>query len=247
MLLEQVLFLQGFGTRRVCAGIVQKNILKIKSLKNGDFYNYSNAEQDINPYEYEFQVDKDNFLFREKAYLMLYKPSHFECSRKPSAYPSVYTLLPSYVRQRPITGATQGIQAVGRLDCDTTGLLLFSDDGKFIHRMTSPKHRMKKKYRITAKHLLTDTQINQLLSGVVLDDDPNPVIADEIMRVSENIVDMVITQGKYHQVKRMISAIGNRVNCLHRLSIGNVVLDDGMTEKNWRWLSHDEFLSLNDS
>ncbi len=96
---------------------------------------------------------------------------------KPSAYPSVYTLLPAPLRQRPTKNAIQGVQAVGRLDQDTTGLLLLSDDRHFIHRMTSPKKHVPKVYEVIPEHPVDARQILKLLEGVVFDDDPTPVKA----------------------------------------------------------------------
>jgi 16S rRNA pseudouridine516 synthase len=86
-------------------------------------------------------------------------------------------LLPAPLRQRPQKAATQGVQAVGRLDQDTTGLLLLTDDGQFIHRMSSPRHHVPKVYEVVAKHAVDERQISRLLEGVVLDDDPRPVRA----------------------------------------------------------------------
>ena len=123
-----------------------------------------------------FKVQGVDWQYHEKAYLMLHKPAGYECSQKPSTYPSIYTLLPAPIRQRG-GGAAAGVQAVGRLDQDTTGLLLLSDDGKFIHRMSSPKHHVPKVYEVTAKHAVDDKQVQKLLSGEVLDDDPKPVKA----------------------------------------------------------------------
>jgi 16S rRNA pseudouridine516 synthase len=103
------------------------------------------------------------------------------------------------------------VQAVGRLDQDTTGLLLLSDDGKFIHRMSSPKHHVPKVYEVLAKHPVDDKQVAKLLAGVVLDDDPKPVRAAACEKTGENRLSLTLTEGKYHQVKRMIAAVGNRV------------------------------------
>ena len=100
-----------------------------------------------------------------KAYLMLNKPVATECSRKPSAHPSIYTLLPAPLRQRPQKGATQGVQAVGRLDQDTTGLLLLTDDGQFIHRMSSPRHHVPKVYDVMARHPVEEQQIAACWTG----------------------------------------------------------------------------------
>ncbi len=98
------------------------------------------------------------------------------------------------------------MQAVGRLDQDTTGLLLLSDDGKFIHRMSSPKHHVPKVYEVRAKHPVDEKQVAKLLAGVVLDDDPQPVRAAACEKTGENQLSLTLTEGKYHQVKRMIAA-----------------------------------------
>ena len=95
--------------------------------------------EEIQTQDLVFEVDGVAWEFHDKAYVMLHKPAGIECSQKPSAYPSVYTLLPAPLRQRPTKNATPGVQAIGRLDADTTGMLLLSDDGVFIHRMSSPK------------------------------------------------------------------------------------------------------------
>ncbi len=165
-----------------------------------------------------------NGEYHERAYVMLHKPAGTECSRKPSAYPSIYTLLPAPLRQRPQKGAVQGVQAVGRLDQDTTGLLLLTDDGQFIHRMSSPRHHVPKVYDVTAKHPVDERQVQRLLEGVTLEDDPRPVRAAACEIDGEKQLRLTLTEGKYHQVKRMIAAVGNRVEGLHRSQIGGLAL-----------------------
>jgi 16S rRNA pseudouridine516 synthase len=167
---------------------------------------------------------------------MLHKPTGTECSQKPSTWPSIYTLLPSPLRLRPQKAAVQGVQAVGRLDQDTTGLLLLTDDGKFIHRMSSPKHHMPKVYEVTTKHEITAQQVEKLLSGVVLDDSPKPVQAAACEKVSDTHLKLTLTEGKYHQVKRMLAAVGNRVEGLHRSAIGNLQLPADLAPGQWRWI-----------
>jgi 16S rRNA pseudouridine516 synthase len=130
----------------------------------------------------------------------------------------------------------QGVQAVGRLDQDTTGLLLLTDDGKFIHRMSSPKHHMPKVYEVTTKHEITAQQVEKLLSGVVLDDSPKPVQAAACEKVSDTHLKLTLTEGKYHQVKRMLAAVGNRVEGLHRSAIGNLQLPADLAPGQWRWI-----------
>jgi 16S rRNA pseudouridine516 synthase len=145
-------------------------------------------------------------------------------------------LLPSPLRLRPQKAAVQGVQAVGRLDQDTTGLLLLTDDGKFIHRMSSPKHHMPKVYEVTTKHEITAQQVEKLLSGVVLDDSPKPVQAAACEKVSDTHLKLTLTEGKYHQVKRMLAAVGNRVEGLHRSAIGNLQLPADLAPGQWRWI-----------
>jgi 16S rRNA pseudouridine516 synthase len=172
----------------------------------------------------------------DKAYILLHKPAGTECSQKPSTYPSIYTLLPSPLRMRPQKAAVQGVQAVGRLDQDTTGMLLLTDDGKFIHRMSSPRHHVPKVYEVTVKHPLQDSQITRLLSGVVLDDDPKPVRAAACEAIDSLHLRLTLTEGKYHQVKRMVAAVGNRVEGLHRSQMGGLSLPDTLAPGQWCWL-----------
>jgi 16S rRNA pseudouridine516 synthase len=230
MRLEDILFSQGFGTRRVCAGLVQQGYVSV----NGEVQEDPGVFFD--PENLKFKVQGTEWPFFDRAYLMLHKPAGTECSQKPSTWPSIYTLLPSPLRTRPQKAAVQGVQAVGRLDQDTTGLLLLTDDGKFIHRMSSPKHHMPKVYEVTTKHEITDSQVEKLLAGVVLDDSPKPVKAAACERVSENHLKLTLTEGKYHQVKRMLAAVGNRVEGLHRSAIGNLQLPDDLLPGQWRWI-----------
>jgi 16S rRNA pseudouridine516 synthase len=131
----------------------------------------------------------------------------------------------------------QGVQAVGRLDQDTTGLLLLTDDGKFIHRMSSPRRHVPKVYEVTVRHPLDDAQVRRLLAGVVLDDDPVAVRAAACEAVTSRHLRLTLTEGKYHQVKRMLAAVGNRVEALHRSAIGGLRLPDDLPAGQWRWLS----------
>ncbi|MEY4268396.1 MAG: hypothetical protein RIS90_2931 [Pseudomonadota bacterium] len=182
--------------------------------------------------------------YHAPAYLMLHKPAGTECSQKPSTYPSIYTLLPSPLRMRPQKGPVQGVQAVGRLDQDTTGLLLLTDDGKFIHRMSSPRHHVPKVYQVVVKHGLDERQVRRLLDGVVLDDDPTPVRAASCEAVTEHHLRLTLTEGKYHQVKRMVAAVGNRVEALHRSQIGRLQLPQDLAPGQWRWLAAADLAAL---
>ena len=247
MQLQDILFSQGFGTRRVCAGLVQQGFVKVYAPHEAAAVPQlvTESAQDFEPEGLRFQVDGVDWPYAEKAYVMLHKPAGTECSQKPSTYPSIYTLLPSPLRLRPSKSAVQGIQAVGRLDQDTTGLLLLSDDGQFIHRMGSPKRHVPKVYQITAKHEVTEAQVQQLLAGVVLDDDPKPVRAAACTLVGSHGLHLTLTEGKYHQVKRMLAAVGNRVEALHRSRIGTLELDIALLPPGqWRWLNAEDLQKL---
>jgi 16S rRNA pseudouridine516 synthase len=241
MQLQDILYSQGFGTRRVCAGLIQQGHVKVA----GSLCTEPSA--DFSEEGLVFNVQGVDWPYQARAYLMLHKPAGTECSQKPSTYPSIYTLLPSPLRLRPQKAAVQGVQAVGRLDQDTTGLLLLTDDGKFIHRMSSPRHHVPKVYEVTAKHPVDDQQVQKLLDGVVLDDDPKPVRAAACERVGEagsHHLRLTLTEGKYHQVKRMLAAVGNRVEGLHRSSIGHLSLPPDLAPGKWRWLGAADLASM---
>lgn len=247
MQLQDILFSQGFGTRRVCAGLIQQGWVQVRDAASGtaEFTTCTEAVAQFEPEGLLLRVQGVEWPFHAKAYVLLHKPAGTECSQKPSTYPSIYTLLPSPLRQRPTKSAVQGIQAVGRLDQDTTGMLLLSDDGQFIHRLSSPKKHVPKVYQVTTKHPVGREQISQLLAGVVLDDDPTPVRAAACVMVGTHRVDMTLTEGKYHQVKRMVAAVGNRVEGLHRSRIGGMDLPADLAPGEWRWLEASDLALLN--
>lgn len=238
MQLQDVLFTQGFGTRRICAGLVQHGHVRVGGALVTD------AAAEVPVEGLIFSVDGVEWPYQERVYLMLHKPPGTECSSKPSAYPSIYTLLPAPLRQRPQKGGAVGVQAVGRLDQDTTGLLLLTDDGQFIHRMNSPRRHVPKVYEVTAKHPVEAQQVANLLAGVVLDDDPRPVRAAACEITGERQLRLTLTQGKYHQVKRMVAAAGNRVEGLHRSRIGRLELPADLAPGQWRWLTADDLAAL---
>ena len=246
MQLQDILYTQGFGTRRVCAGLVQQGFVEIYRENNHEsIESITDSATEIVADGLRFRVRGVDWPYQEKAYLMLNKPAGTECSQKPSTYPSIYTLLPTPLRMRPQKAAVQGVQAVGRLDQDTTGLLLLTDDGKFIHRMSSPRHHVPKVYEVGVKHPVTDAQVRRLLEGVVLDDDPAPVRAAACEAVAERLLRLTLTEGKYHQVKRMVAAVGNRVEALHRSRIGGLQLPPDLLPGQWRWLGPAELALLN--
>ena len=238
MQLQDILYSQGFGTRRICAGLIQQGYVAVA----GEVVEDPSAG--FEPEGLHFSVQGTEWTYHEKAYLVMHKPAGTECSQRPGAWPSIYTLLPAPLRQRPRKGAAPGVQAIGRLDQDTTGLLLLSDDGVFIHRMSSPKKHVPKVYEVTTGDPVTASQVKRLLEGVVLDDDPRPVRAAACETRGEHHLSLTLTEGKYHQVKRMLAAVGNRVEGLHRSRIGDFVLPHDLAPGQWRWLSAEDLRQL---
>lgn len=177
-----------------------------------------------------FTVDGVDWPYSEFACLMLNKPAGYECSRKPLHHPSVLTLLPLALRER-------GVQPIGRLDEDTTGLLLITDDGQLNHVLSSARRKVAKVYLATTKHALDQAQVDQLLAGVLLNDEPEPIRAAACEIAGENLLRLTLTEGKYHQVKRMVAAAGNRVEALHREAVGELSLPVDLKLGEWRWLS----------
>lgn len=224
MQLDKLLQKHGFGTRKACRGLVRHERVVI----NGQTCEDPFAEIDIDGLI--FTVDGVDWPYAEFACLMLNKPTGYECSRKPLHHPSVLTLLPVQLRERDV-------QPIGRLDEDTTGLLLITDDGQLNHVLSSAKRKVPKVYLATTKHVIDQVQVDQLLAGVLLNDEPEPVSAAACEIVSENLLRLTLTQGKYHQVKRMIAATGNRVEALHREAIGELSLPVDLKPGEWRWLS----------
>jgi len=234
MQLQDLLYSQGFGPRRVCLGLVQHGLVTVDGAPATD------PHAQVDPEHLTFTVEGKEWTYHAKAYVLLHKPAGYECSQRPGAWPSIYTLLPAALRQRPSKGGTPGVQAIGRLDQDTTGLLLLSDDGIFIHRMGSPKHHVPKVYEVTTDDPVTDEQVRRLLAGVVLDDDPKPVRAAACEGTGAHALRLTLTEGKYHQVKRMVAAVGNRVTQLHRSRIGRLELPADVRPGEWRWLTAEQ-------
>lgn len=224
--LEQILFQEGFGTRRDCEGLICSGLVTVDGVEVDD-PDAVFPEDRLN-----LTVEGAPWVTHTQALVMLHKPAGYECSLKPGAWPGVHNLLPPPLRRR-------GLQPVGRLDQDTTGLLLLTNDGPLLHRLTSPRHHVPKVYEVTCKYPVDETLLSRLMAGVVLDDDPAPVSAHAAERVGDAAsvhLRLTLLQGKYHQVKRMVVAAGNRVEALHRSAVGQLDLPDDLFPGQWRWV-----------
>ena len=229
--LERIIQSQGFGARKLCRIMIRNNEVTV----NGEACDDPDAVFDLENLTYS--VAGVAWDYREKSYLMLHKPSNYECSHKTQHHPTIYSLLP-----HPLV--VRDVQCIGRLDEDTTGLILLSNDGQFIHRMSSPKHKVPKVYAVTCKHPVDDSQIAHILKGVQLIDEDAPIAALACTRISENVIHMTLTEGKYHQVKRMVAAMSNRVEALKRIQIGALKLPDDLVAGQWRWLTPEDMANL---
>lgn len=231
MQLERILQHHGFGTRKGCRSLIRNERVAV----NGQICDDPFAE--IDTAGLVFTVDGVDWPYAEFATLMLNKPVGYECSRKPKHHAGVLELLPVPLRERDV-------QPIGRLDEDTTGLLLITDDGQLNHQLSSAKRKVPKVYLATTKHPLDQGQIDQLLAGVLLADEPESIAAAAAEIVGEHQLRLTLTEGKYHQVKRMVAAVSNRVEALHREAVGELTLPPDLKPGEWRWLTASDLQKL---
>jgi 16S rRNA pseudouridine516 synthase len=229
---DRILQSQGFGTRKYCRDLIADGEVSI----NGEVH--ENFKELIETGGLVLTVFDEEWIYREHVYIALNKPANFECSRKPSHHPGVLELLPEQLGWRDV-------QPVGRLDHDTTGLLLMSDDGPFIHAQSSPKRHIPKIYVATTAEPVTDELVEKLLSGVQLHDEPAPLAAQTCVRLGEYQLQIVLEQGKYHQVKRMLAAAGNHCAALTRTAIGQLTIAGlGLEAGEWCYLEPEHLALL---
>ena len=254
MHIAQILFTQGFGSRRLCAGLLHNGEVSVQGEVVEDPW------QEFETEGLTFEVSGKTWPYHDKALILLNKPSGYEGSRKPKHHPSVMNLSPAPLRERDV-------QPIGRLDEDTTGLLLLTDDGALIHKLTSPKHHVPKVYEATCKHPVTPEMVAQLLAGVELREPepskpvavggasgrgfskpsgkpersapytPETVRAEGAESFGTHGLRLTLVEGKYHQVKRMVAAVGNRVESLHRPQFGALTLPQDLKPGEWIWIN----------
>jgi 16S rRNA pseudouridine516 synthase len=222
--LDRILQSQGFGTRKWCRQLIADGEVAV----NGEVV--TDYKADFETQGLRFTLFDEEWEYREHVYIAINKPANYECSRKPSHHPGVLSILPEQFTWRDV-------QPVGRLDHDTTGLLLLSDDGAFIHAQSSPKRHVPKLYVATAQDPVTPQLVETLLAGVQLHDEPAPLSATTCRKLDAHRIEIVLEQGKYHQVKRMLAAAGNHCAALRRTAIGGLTLDMlGLDEGEWCYL-----------
>ncbi|MGZ5208800.1 MAG: pseudouridine synthase [Sulfuricurvum sp.] len=169
--------------------------------------------------------------------ILMHKPLGYVCSHEDGEGKLVYSLLPPRWQKRD-----PKISTIGRLDKETSGLLLLTDDGQLLHRLTSPKYHIAKLYEVTLDRPLQGNENDIFASGtLMLNGEKTPCLPAELTIIDDTHVTLEITEGRYHQVRRMFAAVGNHVTALHRSRIGNLTLGD-LKAGEYRLLSQDELL-----
>ena len=213
--------------------IVNKELKAQKVTVNGDIV--KSGAYHISPDQI---VEYDGFEIvpiTENRYFMLNKPQGYVCSTDDPDHPTIL-----YFIDEPMA---EKLHSAGRLDLDTTGLVLLTDDGKWSHRITSPKHHCEKVYQVTVEQPLTTNLIEIFKQGILLKSEKTLTEPAKLIIIDDYHAELTISEGRYHQVKRMFAAVNNHVTQLHRKQIGNIVLD--IPEGEYRPLTQDEINSFN--
>lgn len=248
--LEGLLSVQGFGTRKECRTLIRSGQVALGRAQ-GDappprgpepetpmrWEAATDPEAEVGTAGLWFRVGNEELPYREHLHLAFHKPAGTECSHAPAHHRSVFSFFPQPFLNRKL-------ECVGRLDADTTGLLLLSDSGEFIHHLTSPKRHVAKTYRVELKHPVSPDQLARLAQGVELRGDDDSTLPAKAELEDERRCLLTISEGRYHQVKRMFAAVGNRVEGIHRVSIGSIRLEDALAPGTWRFLDDAEVASL---
>ena len=169
-------------------------------------------------------------------YFMLHKPQGYVCASKDKTNMTILELLSE--------DNLDTLHAAGRLDIDTTGLVLITDDGQWSHRVTSPKSDCKKTYYIETADPIDQNTVELFREGLKLKGEMRPTLPAQLTLIHEQAARLIISEGKYHQVKRMFAAVGNKVDLLHREQIGEIVLDDDLAQGEYRELTDSEIAIL---
>ncbi|MBR3839775.1 MAG: rRNA pseudouridine synthase [Erysipelotrichales bacterium] len=228
MRLDKYLALAGYGSRKEIKQFIRNGYVEV----NGEIIKKDDFKIDENNDSVTF--DGELVEYMEHVYIMMNKPAGCVCANDDRKAETVFEYVPEYSHRDLFT--------VGRLDIDTTGLLLITDDGDFAHHIISPKNMIPKVYQCDLISPINDEQIKQLETGIDFKDFSSMPAKVEV--VDSKRILLTIFEGKFHQVKRMLIAVGNEVVNLKRLSIGDVTLDEELIEGGYRLLTTDEYDKL---
>lgn len=181
-------------------------------------------------------IDGSPIARPQHRYFMLNKPAGVVSATKDSEHPTAIDLIYEH--------RSHELQIAGRLDIDATGLLLITDDGHWNHRLTSPRTECPKVYRVTLAEPVKPHYDEKLRHGIWLESEKRRCLPADMKVIDEQTVILTITEGKYHQVKRMFAALDNHVESLHRIGIGEIVLDETLEPGDYRYLTGEEIASI---
>ena len=185
----------------------------------------------------EIYYDGERLTWVENGqYIMLHKPQGYICSHEDGDYPTIYQFFDYPLSAR--------LHSAGRLDVDTTGLVLLTDDGQWSHRITSPKFHCEKTYLVTLADPVEANYVQACADGILLRGEKELTKPATLEILDDYNVNLTLSEGRYHQVKRMFAALGNKVVALHRWKIGDVVLDEHLAEGEFRPLAEEEIAYL---
>lgn len=228
--LDKIIADAGAASRKEAKALVKAGRVKVNGLIA------RSAEDKYDPETCSVLVDGQPLDYSQFRYIMMNKPNGVLSATEDAGQETVIDLLPENLRK-------QELFPVGRLDKDTTGLLLLTNDGGFSHSIISPKRHVAKVYRAAVTGVLDESDIRAFEEGVVLSDGTKCMSAKlEILRPSVGLA--TVYEGKYHQVKRMFASRGKHVTALHRLSIGGLELDASLQPGQFRELSADERMKI---
>ncbi len=182
------------------------------------------------------ELDGRPIALPQATYLMMNKPVGLLSARHDDYQATVLSLLPASLASR--------VHIVGRLDKQTSGLLLLSGDGRWSHRISSPRHNCPKRYQVELAEDLTADAEDRLAAGILLRGEPAATRPARIQRLAPNRVQITVTEGRYHLVRRLFAALGNRVVFLHREAVGGLSLDPNLGSGQWRVLSDQERVAV---
>jgi 16S rRNA pseudouridine516 synthase len=223
--LDKALSHMGLGSRKEVKEYIRKGYIVVNGevIKSDDFK--------INPDEDEIIIDGETFKYDEYVYLMLNKPQGVISATMDSRYETVVDLCAEYRKYN--------IFPVGRLDIDTTGLLILTNDGELAHKLLSPKYHVFKKYYVKFKGVFKDSYINDFKEGIVIDGGYK-CMPSKVEKISSDEAYVWIREGKFHQVKRMFQSLNMEVVELERVSFGKIDLDSSLERGSYRKLTEDE-------
>jgi len=212
---------------------VAKRAVRKKSVTvNGE--TIKNAAQQVSPDDV-ITLNNRQIELRGSRYIMLHKPAGYVCATEDGDHPIVLDLLDE---------DSAGLSIAGRLDLDTTGLVLLTDDGQWLHRVISPKRECHKVYEVQLQEPVSPETIEQFTQGILLRGEDKPTIPAVCVALPDNTAAVTLSEGRYHQVKRMFAACGNHVVALHRRQIGSVTLGTDLPEGEFRDLTPEEVASF---